>query len=269
MIGTSGQYKLREALGLIQDGGSIAEAERATGVHRLTIEKALRQTIDRQTAIRTHLQSRAGLSSLLRYPERGPWGDSGYMGNCSGYVLVDLIDYAKPASVFDPMEGSGTTGDVCFDFNVSYAGRDLRVGWDLLSGDLPSQEFDLIFWHPPYWPGFRYSNHPNDFSAAKSVKDYLERVQVGLTRLGGLLSAGGRLALLIGDGRKNGQFYPIHSDIIGWNVLPLEATLIKEGDHTRRARHFRYGPSAFIPTLHEYVLLFKKGQSCKSHCTPA
>jgi hypothetical protein len=50
--------------------------------------------------------------------------------------------------------------------------------------------------------------------------------------------------------------------VIQWQLLPLEAILIKEGDHARRARHFRYGPTRFIPTLHEYVLIFKRGESC-------
>ena len=37
----------------------------------------------------------------------------------------------------------------------------------------------------------------------------------------------------------------------------LGVTLIKLGDHERRANHYRYGPTKFIPTLHEYVLIFK------------
>jgi hypothetical protein len=72
----------------------------------------------------------------------------------------------------------------------------------------------------------------------------------------------GRLVMLIGDGRKSGVFYSIHNELIQWRVLQLEAILIKDGEHARRARHFRYGPTRFIPTLHEYVLIFKRGDSC-------
>ena len=157
------------------------------------------------------------------------------------------------------MEGSGTTGQVCADFNVTYEGRDLRTGFDLLSGPLPDRLFDLVFWHPPYWPGFRYSEHPNDLSTARTITDYLDRFQACFQRLAGLLTPTGRLVILIGDGRKSGTFYSIHSEVIRWEVLPLEAILIKDGDHARRARHFRYGPTRFIPTLHEYVLIFKRG----------
>lgn len=160
------------------------------------------------------------------------------------------------------MEGSGTTGEVCEDFQIPYEGRDLRTGFELLSSPLPDRTFDLVFWHPPYWPGFRYSDHPNDFSTATTMADYLDRLRTGFARVQTLLNPHGHLILLIGDGRKSGVFYPIHTEVIQWQLLPLEIILIKEGDHARRARHFRYGPTRFIPTLHEYVLIFKRGESC-------
>ncbi len=246
-----------EALRLVEQGRSIREAARLTKMAKSTVERAVLQAKQRQEAIRQHLQSRSTLTSLLRYPDRGPWGQSRYFGNCPGYLLVDLLDYFKPHSVFDPMEGSGTTREVCFDFHVEYEGRDLRTGFDLLSSSLPDRLFDLIFWHPPYWPGHQYSDHPNDFSQAKNQQDFLHRIQEGLQRLRTCLAPKGHLVMLIGDGRKNGVFYPVHSAILQWNLLPVEAVLIKSGDHERRARHFQYGPTRFIPTLHEYVLIFK------------
>jgi hypothetical protein len=262
------QRQDREALRLVRSGLSVAEVAERTGLHRLAIERGLREAIERQTVIRQHLQSRSGLTSLMRYSDRGPWGQSGYMGNCPGFLIVDLLDYLKPRSVFDPMEGSGTTGEVCEDFQIEYEGRDLRSGFDVLSSPLPDRCFDLVFWHPPYWPGFRYSDHPNDLSTATNMTDYLDRLRTGLSRLQSLLTPGGHLVMLIGDGRKSGVFYPIHTDVIQWRVLLLEAILIKEGDHARRARHFRYGPTQFIPTLHEYVLIFKRGESCKLPSMP-
>lgn len=246
-----------DALRLVEQGRSIREAARLTGMSKSTVERAVLQAKQRQEAIRQHLQSRSTLTSLLRYPDRGPWGQSRYFGNCPGYLLVDLLDYFKPQSVFDPMEGSGTTREVCFDFHVEYEGRDLRMGFDLLSSPLPDRMFDLIFWHPPYWPGHQYSDHPNDFSQATNGNDFLQRMQEGLQRLKTCLAPKGHLVMLIGDGRKNGVFYPAHSAILQWNLLPVEAVLIKSGDHERRARHFQYGPTRFIPTLHEYVLIFK------------
>ena len=246
-----------DALRLVDRGGSLRDAARATGVPKSTVERALREAKARQECIRRHLQTRKGLTSLLRYPDRGPWGQSHYFGNCTGYLLVDLLDYFQPQSVFDPMEGSGTTSAVCFDLNVACEGRDLQSGFDLLSSPLPDRQFDLIFWHPPYWPGHQYTDHPNDFSHAKTEEDFLGRMQHGFERLASLVAPKGHLVILIGDGRKNGVFYPMHSKLIQFGLLSLEAVLIKEGDHERRARHFQYGPTPFIPTLHEYVLIFR------------
>ncbi len=248
-----------QALRLIDEGRSFNEAVEIAGITRSALEKALIEAKNRQELIRRHLQSRGCLTSLLRYPDRGPWGKGSYYGNHPGYLIVDLIDHFKPSSVLDPMEGSGTTGEVCFDFKLEYTGFDLRSGFDLLTSPLPDQRFDLIFWHPPYWPGYKYSDHSSDFSNARGYEDYLKRLQDGSRRLSDLLSPNGHFVILIGDGRKNGVFYPVHTQIISWGFLPLEAILIKEGDHERRALHFRYGPTLFIPTLHEYVLVFKGG----------
>ena len=256
-VDLSHKKQIREALRLIEGGRSFSEAEKTTGISRSALEKAVVEAKHRQEVIRKHLQARGSLTSLLRYPDRGPWGKSTYFGNCSGYIVVDLIDCFKPSSVFDPMEGSGTTGEVCFDLKVDHIGLDLQCGFDLLSSPLPDRKFDLVFWHPPYWPGHRYSDHPSDFSNVTRMEDYLKRIRDGFCRLIDLLGLNGHIVILIGDGRKNGVFYPIHSEIIQWGLLPLEAVLIKEGDHERRARYFRYGPTRFIPTLHEYVLIFK------------
>ena len=48
------------------------------------------------------------LCSVVSYPDRGPWGDPKYRGNCSGWLAKDLILRFKVQSVFDPAEGSGT-----------------------------------------------------------------------------------------------------------------------------------------------------------------
>ena len=73
------QWLVREALSLLRSGQSVAEVAQKIGLHRLAIERGLREALDRQHVIRQHLQARAGLTSLLRYPDRGPWGQSGYM----------------------------------------------------------------------------------------------------------------------------------------------------------------------------------------------
>ena len=71
------------------------------------------------------------LCSIVSYPDRGPWGDPKYRGNCSGWLAKDLILRFKVQSVFDPAEGSGTIRDLVHGINqflqkdIHYEGRDL------------------------------------------------------------------------------------------------------------------------------------------------
>ena len=48
------------------------------------------------------------MCSVVSYPNRGPWEDSTYRENCSGYLVKDLILRFNCRSVFDPAEGGGT-----------------------------------------------------------------------------------------------------------------------------------------------------------------
>ena len=38
------------------------------------------------------------MESVISYSNRGPYGKSSYRGNCSGYVIRDLINYFYPNS---------------------------------------------------------------------------------------------------------------------------------------------------------------------------
>src|SRR5439155_25630880 len=96
-----------------------------------------------------YLRSRRPLTSVVSYPNRGPWGDNRYPGNCSGYLLIDLCATYRPHHVLDPMEGGRTSRDVCADMGIPYAGFDLRNGADSLRHDIGS-DYDLILWHRPY-----------------------------------------------------------------------------------------------------------------------
>ena len=58
------QRLVREALGLVRSGQSVAEVAQKIGLHRLAIERGLREGFDRQHVIRQHLHARAGLTSL-------------------------------------------------------------------------------------------------------------------------------------------------------------------------------------------------------------
>jgi len=255
-IFTKDKTKTRETIRLFLQGMSHRKIADQFGVSHPTISSVVRDYTKRKALISDHLRNRGYLKSIVEYSNRGPWGDTKYPGNTSGYLLVDLIDYYQPKSVLDPMEGSGTTGDVAFDMgDIPYTGLDLRSGFDLVS-DEPEGEYDLIFWHPPYHDAVDYDvPHPNNLSRCSSLADYLEKLKFCMARLLKHLTRQGHLCILCGDVRKEGIIQPIHSAIISFNLVALKAILIKKIEG--RSRYFDYGNAPFIPILHEYVLIFQ------------
>ena len=66
-------------------------------------------------------------STVLSYKDRGPWGNSKYRGNCSGYVQAFLIRKYQVERFAELFAGSGTGYDVCQDMGVGYFGADLNL----------------------------------------------------------------------------------------------------------------------------------------------
>ena len=47
--------------------------------------------------------------TILSFPNRGPWGDSRYRGNCSGWIPAYFINKYHAKRVAEVFAGSGTT----------------------------------------------------------------------------------------------------------------------------------------------------------------
>jgi len=206
------------------------------------------------------------LCSVVSYPDRGPWGDSRYRGNCTGHIIKDLILRFKCRSVFDPAEGSGTVRDVVAGINkyihknIHYEGKDLKDGWDILASPLPEQQFDLVFYHPPYWDIIQYSNNQKDLSNCASLYDFEQSLTGSVERLVKVIRNGGILAILIGDKRKNGKYYALLKTLLmNENIGQLKAIIIKVQHNCRSDRKFYHSNNPFlIPIKHEYCLIYQK-----------
>ncbi len=206
-------------------------------------------------ALAAYMNHRSALTSVVSYPNRGPWGNNQYPGNCSGYLLIDLCATYAPLGVLDPMEGSGTSRDVCADMNIPYAGYDLHTGTDSLHDDIGA-EYDLIFWHPPYHDMKIYSIDPRDMSQAGSLNMFLALLRSGYQRFFDLLAPGGRLAILIGDLRRNGRYEPLTTDVARLDRHHIEGIIVKT-QHNVSSNKTRY-TGAFVPILHETLTIFRR-----------
>jgi hypothetical protein len=207
------------------------------------------------------------LTSVVSYPNRGPWGDTTYRGNCSGHLVKDIILRFKCQSVFDPSEGGGTVRDVVAGINqylkkdIEYEGRDLRHGWNLMTSPLPDRQYDLAWYHPPYWDIIRYSDNRYDLSNAATFAEFEDMLNLCVERLSQVVKRGGIMAVLIGDKRKSGQYYPLlRTLLMNDKIGQLRAIIIKI-QHNCRSDQINYEcrNPFLIPIKHEYCLIFQKG----------
>jgi hypothetical protein len=208
-------------------------------------------------ALADYLRRRSPLSSVVSYPERGPWGNNRYAGNCSGFLLIDLCATYRPQRVLDPMEGGGTSREVCADMNIAYAGFDLHSGTDSLHDEIGTG-YDLIFWHPPYHDMKIYSEDPRDLSRAGSLVMFQALLRSGFRRFFELLAPGGRLAILIGDLRRRGHYEPLTADVARLDRDSLESIIVKI-QHNVSSSQTSYTGS-FVPILHETLTIFRRGE---------
>ena len=206
------------------------------------------------------------MCSVVSYPDRGPWGDRRYRGNCTGHLVKDLILRFGCRSVFDPAEGSGTTRDVVSGINgylakdIDFEGRDLKDGWNALEGPLPQRQFDLVWYHPPYWDIIRYSDSPADLSNCPTLEAFERELNRSVERLYQAVKPGGILAILIGDKRRNGSYYALfRSLLVNHRIGQLKAVIIKVQHNCVSDRRTYPSHSPFlIPIKHEYCLVFQK-----------
>jgi len=223
------------------------------------------------------------LTSFVAYPERGEGGSSSWRGNASPKVVEAIVKYAldwkkyyKQSTdhfkVIDPMGGSGTTKHVCDALGVKSSLYDLnpdfkhgKGGWNALKDDL-NESADLIFYHPPYHDIIRYSGdmwgkkgtgHPDDLSRCGSYEEFIEKLNFTIKKFYMSLRKDGRLAVLVGDIRGNGEFRSIQDDMM--KMGKMEAFIVKAQFNTVSGTRTYNKP--FIPIVTEYMVVMQKAGS--------
>lgn len=207
------------------------------------------------------------MNSILSYPNRGPYGDASYRGNCSGYIIRDLLLYFKPKLFIEVFAGGGSGYEAARDLgymNSIHLDLNPRFGsFNILTDPIPS-DADFIFSHPPYWNIVKYSGrgnvwgndvHPNDLSQINSYEKFIDTLNKVNERIFNSLIPGGRHAILIGDVRRRGKYYSIIKDMQWYGNI--ESHIIKT-QHNTRSSNKRYANYNFIPIAHEHLLIFKK-----------
>lgn len=206
-----------------------------------------------------------GMVSVVSYPNRcNQWGNAGYRGNCDGRLFKNLVLRYRAQRVADPMVGSGTTRDVINGLNthggtrIKYWGGDIKDGFNLIRQNPPNGA-DFIWIHPPYWNIIRYSDHPDDLSTMDDYRQFSAALEVCLRRCHESLVSGGRLAVLMGDVRRQGTYTPIIREVLNLDgVLGAVRSVVIKAQHNCRSDAKTYGAMPDVPIKHEYCVVFEK-----------
>ena len=206
------------------------------------------------------------MQSVISYKERGKYGNSNYRGNCSGYVIKDLIEQfypkSKPKKFVEIFSGGGTGRDVAKELNIQNSVHlDLNNGWDALIDEIPTGS-DFVFSHPPYWDIVKYEKQrgeykTNDLSNNMSYEEFIRKLDIVNEKIYHSLITGGRHITLIGDIRKKGKYYSILKDMKWFGEL--ESHIIKI-QHNCFSDKKIYSNNTFIAIKHEHILVFKKNK---------
>ncbi len=215
-------------------------------------------------------------STVLSFPDRGPWGDNRYRGNCSGYVQASLIDKYNVKKMAELFAGGGTGSDVCRDMGIDYIGADLNPNptrpnilvVDAICDEVPDEfrDADMIFMHPPYgaeihipYAGSMYKDPTGELSKSDLGQMSWDRFMAELNRCVmkyyASMDFGAKMAILMGNVRRNGKYYSMMNDIV--KPGELVQTLVKV-QHNCVSGGRTYSNRNFYPTDHEDILVLRK-----------
>lgn len=206
------------------------------------------------------------LTSLYHFNRAGEYGDRSYPGNCGGTLIHDLLLFFQPTNVFDPMTGSGTCADVCRELAIPCLSKDIRHGFDATNPEsfrtLPiGSTFDFVWAHPPYWRQKLYTENTRDLSRTPTLEGFLEGYSQFIQNCAGVLSEGGKFALLMGDySDSQAGFVSLtyHTKQLALKAgLRQHCTDIIRFSHGASSGRKRYR-SSFIPGLHDVCMIFEK-----------
>lgn len=211
------------------------------------------------------------MKSIISYPDRGPWGDSKWRGNCSGHVLRDLFLQYKPKTFVDCMVGSGTSVEVAREMGITATGLDLHSGFNAVNDSILNAvgyQSDLTFSHPPYgsmivyangvWDGATEGQLAADLSRCKSETDFHEKMQAVLLNQRDATLPGQFYSTLIGDYRQNGRYVSYQAEMIARMPSSELAAVIIKAQHNCVSDSRSYARLAHPRIAHEYLLVWQK-----------
>ena len=214
-------------------------------------------------------------STILSFPNRGPWGNNSYRGNCSGWIQAFLIWKYHVEKLAELFSGSGTGYDVAKDMGIKYVGADLNptpvrpgiLNVNAVTDEVPEEFYgsDMLFMHPPYgaeikipYAGSMYKDETGLLSKSDLGQmpwdTFMKTLNKIIMKYYAGMESGSRMAVLMGDVRRNG-FHSMFTDIV--KPGNMEQVIIK-AQHNCVSDGRTYQSRNFVPIVHEYIMVLRK-----------
>ena len=215
-------------------------------------------------------------STLLSFPDRGPWGENSYRGNCSGWIQAFIMWKYHVQKFAELFAGSGTGSDVAKDMNIDYIGADLNpnpkrddiLPYNAITDEVPDgfRDADFLFMHPPYsskinipYAGKMYADPTGELKASDlgwmDWKEFTDELNKIIMKFYAAMKSGARMGILMGDVKRDGILYSMLCDIVKPGTT--EQIIIK-AQHNCWSEGRKYANANFVPIVHEYLLIMKK-----------
>lgn len=207
-------------------------------------------------------------SSVVSFPDRGHWGNAKYRGNCTGHIIKGYIETyhrRKNGLFFDPSIGGGTSVDVASEMGIRFKGTDLHQGFNLLLDNLSDylgEEGHCGWWHPAYadllpYSGSMWGDEPHKWDMSRmNMVDFTEALELAIMNIHGAMEKGGHYGILMGNLRRDGEYYNLSSLVERVAPGRLVDEVIKvQHNCVSDSRQYR---GNLVRIAHEKLLIFKK-----------
>jgi len=151
--------------------------------------------------------------------------------------------------------------------NEVMAGDSSEIDYEAVLAAYGQKSVQLLIMHPPYFDIIKFSNNPKDLCNAKSVDDFLAKMNNIVSKASKLLDKDRYFALVIGDKYSKGEWIPL-GFLTMQEVLKtgftLKSIIVKNFEETFGKRNqkelwrYRALVGGFYIFKHEYIFLFKK-----------
>jgi len=133
----------------------------------------------------------------------------------SGLVYYLLSKYSVKNQLWlEQFYGGEAPRKVAEQLALRWETVDLDKDQDARDLEWLDSEFDGVLSHPPYWTAKKYTDDPRDLCNCKTYDEFVGELGKCMDEAERVLQPGGYLIVIVGDVRRGGVLFPMHSDVI-------------------------------------------------------